>query len=256
VSIFDEQVSGGIGSVNPGLYRETAPETYVESQSGEVFEFAPPGEAPGRTQGFRGTIRTPQWISVDQMIEQMVAEEANTPGYLAAVEKQYEAAGFTNLEEALVSASLDESSGTRSYQEYWSERAKNPFIQELVAERERDKRGGGGPTSQVNLSSESEAGMLLDQAFTQYLGRTASDEEVKVWQELLNNAQRANPTVNTGGSNNVTSGGFDPSRMARSYAQSQEGYAERFTALNFMSALDQALSNRGTGIEEFARGEA
>ena len=116
--------------------------------------------------------------------------------------------------------------------------------------------GGGGPTSQVYLSSESQAGALLDEAFTQYLGRTASDDEVKVWTELLNKAQMANPATSTGGSASVQRGRFDPSRMARSYAQSQEGYAERFTALNFMSALDQALSNRGTGIEEFARGEA
>ena len=116
--------------------------------------------------------------------------------------------------------------------------------------------GGGGPTSQVYLSSESQAGALLDEAFTQYLGRTASDDEVKVWTELLNKAQMANPATSTGGSASVQRGGFEPSRMARSYAQSQEGYAERFTALNFMSALDQALSNRGTGIEEFARGEA
>lgn len=254
MSIFDEQVQGGIGSVNPGLYVETPPTTYIDSQTGQVFEFAPEGEAPGRTQGFRGTIRIPQWESVDRMIEQFVAEEANAPGFLDDLEKQYEAAGFTSLEEALVSASLDEQSATRSYEEYWAERAKNPYIQELVAERERG-RGGGGPTSQVNLSSESEAGALLDQVFTNYLGRTATDEEVQEWQKVLNQAQMANPTRNTGGTNNVTSGGFDTTRFAREYAQSQEGYAERFAAVNFMSALDSALQNRGNYVEQFAKGE-
>ena len=67
---------------------------------------------------------------------------------------------------------------------------------------------GGGPTSQVNPSSESEAGGL-DQVFTNYLGRTATDEEVQEWQKVLNQAQMANPTRNTGGTNSVTSGGFD-----------------------------------------------
>ena len=224
MSIFDEMVQGGLGSINPGYYRELPPTTYVESTTGEVFESAPMGEAPGRSQGFRGTIRTPEWISVDELIEQYLAKEANTPGTLELLEKQYEAAGFTNLEEALVSASLDEQSGTRSFEEYWAERAKNPYIQELVAERERG-RGGGGPTSQVNLSSESEAGALLDQVFTNYLGRTATDEEVQEWQK------------------------------AREYAQSQEGYAERFAAVNFMSALDSALQNRGNYVEQFAKGE-
>jgi len=254
VSMFDEMVQGGLGSINPGTYRELPPTTYVESTTGEVFESAPMGEAPGRAQGFRGTIRTPEWISVDALIEQYLTKEANAPGTLDLLEKQFEAAGFTSLEEALVSASLDKQSGTRSFEEYWAERAKNPYIQELVAERERG-RGGGGPTSQVNLSSESEAGALLDQVFTNYLGRTATDEEVQEWQKVLNQAQMANPVRNTGGTNSVTSGGFDTTRFAREYAQSQEGYAERFAAVNFMSALDSALQNRGNYVEQFAKGE-
>ena len=255
MSIFDELAQGGLGSINPGTYRELPPTTYVDSQSGQVFESAPMGEAPGRAQGFRGTIRTPEWISVDALVGQFLAEEANSPGFLEALEKEYEAAGFTNLEEALVSASLDEQSGTRSYKEYWAERAKNPYIQEIVAERERGRGGGGGPTSQVNLSSESEAGALLDQVFTNYLGRTATDTEVQEWQKVLNQAQMANPVRNTGGTNSVTSGGFDVTRFARDYAQSQEGYAERFAAVNFMSALDAALANRGNYVEQFAKGE-
>ena len=44
-----------------------------------------------------GTIRTSEWISVDELIEQYLAKEANTPGTLELLEKQYEAAGFTNL---------------------------------------------------------------------------------------------------------------------------------------------------------------
>ena len=98
---------------------------------------------------------------------------------------------------------------------------------------------------------------MLDQAFTQYLGRTATDEEVATWQELLNQAQRQNPTVTRsvpgGGVTNVTTtGGFEPTRFAREYAQSQEGYAERYAALNFMNSLDRVLSGGGNALDEFA----
>lgn len=147
-----------------------------------------------------------------------------------------------------------------------------PWEEYLVYRAETDDRlygsgGGGGPFSQtstqVTLSSESEAARIIDSAFTEYLGRTATDEEVTAWQEALNAAQRANPVTstttgyrgsNTSTSNTVTETGFDPARFAREYSQSQEGFAERFAGLTFMGAIDRMISQARGSLDEFAEG--
>lgn len=258
MSIFDG-ASGGAGFLNTGEYSTITPQQYMSG--GVVEESAPYGEVPNRSQFFRGETVTPNYYRVDDVIQGIMQEEYNSPGTLQELLDEAENAGFTSLEEALTAASMDDMKETRDYRQYWAERAQNPYIQELVAERRRDGRGGGGPstTRSVSLSSESQAAAMLDQAFTSYLGRTATDEEVSTWQELLNEAQRANPTVNRvvpgGGVTNVTtSGGFDPTRFAREYAQSQEGYAERYAALNFMNSLDRVLSGSRNALDEFAEG--
>lgn len=206
--------------------------------SGSVNES---GMLPSQGQINRGV--QPQYETQEVLLESLSDMMVNNPDEYRVLEEQLKDTRFGSWESFFDAASRQD----RPWDEYLFTRA--------AYDRQYDRGRGGGPSSQTNLSSESQAGALLDQAFTQYLGRTASDEEVKVWQELLNQAQRANPTRNSGGANNVTTGGFDPTRFAREYAQSQEGYAERFAAVTFMDALDAALANRGNYMEQFAKGE-
>ena len=184
----------------------------------------------------------PDYMTQEALLEEMRDRMAQQP-------EEYD-----DLEELLLDTRFN------SWEEFFdsASRQGQPWMDYLVFRAglgEGDRgRGGGGPRSTVVLTNEAAAGAQLDATFTQYLGRTASDDEVQTYQELLNEQERANPLRSTGGSNNVTSGGFDATRFSREYAQSQEGYAERFAAVNFMSALDDALANRGNVLEEFAKG--
>lgn len=180
----------------------------------------------------------------EKLLEEMRNRMAQQPEEYDALEELLLDTRFNSWEEFFDSASRQD----QPWQDYLVFRAG------LGEGRGRGGGGGGGPRSTVVLTNEAAAGAQLDATFTQYLGRTASDDEVKTYQKLLNAQERANPLRSTGGSNNVTSGGFDATRFAREYAQSQEGYAERFAAVNFMSALDDALANRGNVLEEFAKG--
>jgi hypothetical protein len=158
--------------------------------------------------------------------------------------------GFTSWTQALESASMDREKSNRSWEEYLRWHASLPGVKEFA-----QSQGSGGPTSytntSVNKSSLTEAGRIADENFKSELGRGASADEVAAFQKALNEQQAANPTVqqqyNSGGKNqsirSTTSGGFDYTRFAREYAQSQEGYAERYAGQTFMKILDAAIGN-------------
>lgn len=175
-------------------------------------------------------------------------------------------AGFSSWNEALTAAALDDSKTQRTWEDYLVARSKDPNIQSFLKAEERG-RGGGGPTSStstsVNLSSETQAGAIADSNFRSELGRTASNDEIAGFQEALNAQQRKNPSVtNTTGfsskgrstSSSTSKGGFDYTRFARQYAQSQDGYAERFAGLKFMEILDSALADPNA-IDALVAGE-
>ena len=116
--------------------------------------------------------------------------------------------------------------------------------------------GASGPyattATSVALSSESQAAATLDQMYQQELGRTADDKEIAAFKKALNAAQMKAPskTVTKGVSagrnsstQSLTTGGFDPTRFAREYAQSQEGFSERYAGITFMDALDKAITS-------------
>ena len=186
----------------------------------------------------------PDYRTQEELLEEMRNRMAQQPEEYDELDELLLDTRFNSWEEFFDSASRQNT----PWREYLTFRAG-------LGEGRGRGGGGGGPTSSVTLTNEAVAGAQLDATFTQYLGRTASDDEVQTYQKLLNAQERANPLRRTNGANNVTSGGFDPTRFAREYAQSQEGYAERFAAVNFMSALDKALANRGTALEEFAKGQ-
>ena len=188
----------------------------------------------------------PIYETQESILEGLATLDATDPGEFKKLNDLLRLTRFDSWESFLDSAAL---SG-QPWDEYLEFRVKTD--QGLYG---TGGGGGGGTSSQVYLSSESQAGQMLDQAFTNYLGRTATDEEVATWQELLNEAQRQNPTVTTSsGRSSVTQGAFDATRFAREYAQSQEGYAERYAALNFMNSLDRVLSGSRNSLDEFAEG--
>ena len=201
-----------------------------------------------------GTYRTesPEMIPITTLAEYEADLFNNNPTEWVQLEKLYKSAGYSSWKEALDGAAMDNDKYNRSWQEFLEARAANPIIQKLVAAG----GSGGGPfysrDTSVNLSSLSEAAQIADQTFGQELGRTASTQEAADFQKALNAQQRANPQVSiqsgtqTKGSRvskSSQTGGFDATRFAREYAQSQEGYGERFAGITFMDVIDKAISD-------------
>ena len=191
-----------------------------------------------------GEYERPTFASVDAILQGLATMDAQDTENYRILEEKLQMTKFSSWDSFLESASY---SGM-PWDEYLDYR-----VEVDSGMYGAGGGGGGGPTTQIYLSSESQAAQMLDQAFTQYLGRTASDEEVSTWTELLNEAQRANPAVTTSSGGTVTTEGqFDPTRFAREYSQSQEGYMERYAAVNFMGALDGLLSGGGNALDEFS----
>lgn len=163
-------------------------------------------------------------------------------------------AGFTSWSQAVNAAAMDPMKSQRSWEQYLKDRAADPNIQAYL--KLSGGGGGGGVTNSRSVttdeSSRSEAGNILDANFKDQLGRTASKEEIIGFQQALNEQQRNNPSISQsrtasgGGSSSTrtsTSGGFDYTRFARQYAQSQPDFKDRYAAVTFMDILDTALSD-------------
>lgn len=104
--------------------------------------------------------------------------------------------------------------------------------------------GGGGPrvTASVNLTDPGTAETLIDQALQQYLGRKASDKEVRQFRKALTKAELGDPRrADIIGTTQVTSGGFNPAAFAQQYAEGMEGAAEYQAATTFLDAFIDAL---------------
>lgn len=127
------------------------------------------------------------------------------------------------------------------------------LISEFVTMSESNRTGGGrgygfsgsGGGGTISLTSPSDALYLLNQAMTQYLGRRATEQELRDFVAALNAQERANPTtVAYEGGQAVQSGGFNPAVFAQQFAQSQEGSAEFQATTTFMDAFLQMLGGR------------
>jgi len=111
----------------------------------------------------------------------------------------------------------------------------------------RGKSGGGGPkiTQTVNLTDPGTAEILIDQALQGYLGRKASDKEVKEFRKALTKAEMDSPnTVDVQGNTQIGGGGFNPSQFAQQYAEGMEGSAEYQAATTFLDAFIGAIGPR------------
>lgn len=107
--------------------------------------------------------------------------------------------------------------------------------------------GGGAPqiTKSVNLTDPGTAETLIDQALQQYLGRRASNDEVREFRKALRKAERGAPTeVDIEGDTQVTSGGFNPATFAQQYAEGMEGAAEYQAATTFLDSFIESLGAR------------
>lgn len=127
-------------------------------------------------------------------------------------------------------------------------------------------------TSQVDLTNRFDAHALLNSALSQYLGRRATDTELKNFRSLLASQEQANPNVSsstrtttstavpnadgtastsstssstTGGQ---TSGGVNQQQIAKEYAQSLPGYAETQANTTLMSWLEEAIRSGGSNV--------
>jgi len=118
-------------------------------------------------------------------------------------------------------------------------------------------RGSGaayGPyryeSTDVSLSSASQAQSILDAAFQQNLGRVATEEEASIFQQALNMMEEMSPSKSviegvsgqrSDSRTQTTTTGFDPRSFAREYTMSMPEYANTFAATTFMDALDSFL---------------
>jgi hypothetical protein len=195
-----------------------------------------------------------QRTSVDAILQDLARLDATDPEAYKEKVDLLKDTRFTNWKDFFDSAAYSD----MPWEEYLAYRAQTD--RDLYGDG-----GGGGPfrstQSTTTLSSESDAARIVDEVYRNYLGRTASDEEVTAFQEVLNAAQRANPSTATttgyrgssnSSSNTVQTTGFDPARFAREYAQSQEGYAERLAGITFMDAIDNVIRSAAGSLDEFA----
>lgn len=116
--------------------------------------------------------------------------------------------------------------------------------------------GGGGysgpvTSTQVQLSSASDAEFLVDQALTNYLGRQADEQERENFWALLKKGQAANPTTTVttpgvGSSSSVTTGGFNEQQAATEFALSQKDSAEYMANTQYMDWLMESVSQDPT----------
>jgi hypothetical protein len=112
----------------------------------------------------------------------------------------------------------------------------------------------------VNLTNKEQAGTLLDQVFSNYLGYEGSDAEKAQFLKSLNAQERAHPTTTvsstsgttsgrstTQSSTSTSSGGTDPQAEAIAMAKQQKDYAEYQYGTTYFNAFLNALGPTVSG---------
>lgn len=182
----------------------------------------------------------------------------------------YGGPGFDALVRRLVSLGLiDESdrSNMPLIDDIWNEavdlsmkmtaagRPMNPWTAlALLGGESRRGRGGGGftgtrSTPRVDLTDPISAKALVNETLSQYLGRNATDEEIRRFTATLNAAERANPVVETTtykdgqAVSSVVSGGLDRRQVVTDEAMKLPEYGAVQAATTYFQALVDALSS-------------
>lgn len=186
---------------------------------------------------------TSAFYTMDDKARRALTKMANTLGVSA------EAAWSRGIEAAI---SWFDNQGTRltpldALQRYIDDGIKSGAI---------SGSGAGGPvtstTTQVSLSSASNAKAILNNALSAHLGRAATAKEQAAFLKSLNAEERATPSVTTqttSGSGTgsvstsaVTKQGMNPSQYAEDWARSREGAAE-YAAMGYLDSFLNSLAN-------------
>jgi len=102
--------------------------------------------------------------------------------------------------------------------------------------------GGASTVSTYDFTQPEIARKLVDTSLKGYLGRSATEEEVKQFTTALRAEEQGNPTVVTQtGSTNTRSGGVNAELFAEDYALQQEGAAEYQAATKYLDLFMGAL---------------
>ncbi len=105
---------------------------------------------------------------------------------------------------------------------------------------------------QTTLTNRTQAKALVDNALSNYLGRSATEEETQQFLAALNSQEKSSPQVTEGsrsynakgastGTSATTQGGIDPAEFAKEWAMSREGSAEHAAATTYLDAFMQTL---------------
>lgn len=222
-----------------------------------AFVTAPPTSTIGRTPDAidpydRFTV-TDIYTARTQMMDYYRGHQET--GEYANLIKLLRSAGFLGAE-AKSMASIDEA-WANALGAASSAYASNPsrgsdvftYLYSLAGEGDdpngpRGPGGGGGPTQAINLTDPGSAKIMVNQALSTYLGRTANEQELAAFTKALTAQEMANPRKSTvAGDTQITSGGFNPQAFAQEFAQGQEGAAEFQAATGFLDAFIGSLKN-------------
>jgi len=124
--------------------------------------------------------------------------------------------------------------------------ALSGFIDKALKSGTAPSSSGSGSTfrTDYNLSSESDARTLVDNALSQHLGRKATAKEQDVFYSALLKAEKANPsTMRQSKSGSTTTQGLNKEKFADEYAASQQGAGEYAAATTYLDTFLQSLSN-------------
>jgi hypothetical protein len=163
------------------------------------------------------------------------------------------AGGYSSWQEAIANAALDPKKNERGFMDFLTEQAQK--YEALGIDRGGDGAYNGPTTTtytSTDQSSVSEAGGDINTVFQQEMGRMATEQEIKLYQKLLNAQQRNSPEVSVvnrseGGQatqSQTTSGtgGFDARRFAQEFVRSRPEFAETYAGTKFMDVLDSFIS--------------
>lgn len=191
-----------------------------------------------------------QYEKVENLVKlkfNALPKEAQTKLYRQAqAEYGYENVPFINMDSYWVKAvetaqQLQISRGERISPLEASEIKNNELIK-LRGQQQGSGGGGGGPTKAVNLTDPDTANILVDQALSTYIGRSANKTEQQVFRKALRQYEMDNPTVTeVQGNVAVKSGGTNASEFAKNFGQQQEGSAEYVAATSLMDTFIDAL---------------
>lgn len=109
--------------------------------------------------------------------------------------------------------------------------------------------GTGGTRFSINLTSKSDAEVLVNSALNTYLGRDATDKEIKQFYKALSVKEKENPSVSQVSGNTVVQkgGNVNPSLEAEKFAEQRDDYADVQAQTTFKRLIEQAVRSRMSG---------